>query len=236
MHYIWRTFTLKALSAVVLWMLPFSAYASDLILNSGHNSQNFGATSCSGRKEYEYNRELSSAVEKYLESKGKSVTLTTGSNLSNQSLKYIDGLKTEHKLFLSIHHDSVQPQFVIKDKKTGGYCSDKASGFSLFVSTKNPKYGQSLFYAQRLGEALLRLGFKPTLHHAEQIPGESRVLIDSKLGIYVFDDLFVLKNNNIPAVLFEAAVIVNPVDEQRALSKDFKNQISEAIYEMLGAP
>lgn len=74
---------------------------------------------------------------------------------------------------------------------------------------------------------------KPTLHHAEKIAGENRELLDPINGIYVFDDLVVLKNSDAPAVLLEAAVIVNPDDEKKASSSQYQNKIAEAALDMV---
>jgi N-acetylmuramoyl-L-alanine amidase len=57
-------------------------------------------------------------------------------------------------------------------------------------------------------------------------------LIDPEKGIYLFDDLVVLKNADAPAVLLEAAVIVHPKDEKKASSTQYRNIISEAVMDM----
>jgi N-acetylmuramoyl-L-alanine amidase len=48
-------------------------------------------------------------------------------------------------------------------------------------------------------------------------------------GIYRFDDLVVLKRTAIPAVLLEAGVITDPVDEAYVSSDANQAQIAEAI-------
>ena len=58
-----------------------------------------------------------------------------------------------------------------------------------------------------------------TLHHAEPIGGENRALLDARCGVYQYDDLVVLKDFRSPAVLFEAAVVVNSDEEFVAESK-----------------
>ena len=221
-------------SIVLLGLLPPKALASDVILDSGHSPESSGAVGCSGRKEHDYNTALTAAVKLHLEKNGESVALTTNQSGST-SLSTRSKLAWGHKVLLSIHHDSVQPQFVKNNYKTSGVCSDKASGFSIFVSKKNPDYESSLLYARRLGESLVQRGLKPTLHHAEHIKGESRTLLFPELGIYLFDDLRVLKDTKIPAVLLEAAVIVNSVDEDLASSSEFKMKVSGAVLEMISS-
>jgi hypothetical protein len=69
---------------------------------------------------------------------------------------------------------------------------------------------------KRLSEqpaALTERGLAYSAHHAEPIRGEGRQLIDKALGIYRYDQLFVLRFNAAPAVLLEAGIIVNCADE-----------------------
>ncbi len=135
------------------------------------------------------------------------------------------------KFFLSVHHDSVQPQFI--ETVNGNPCSRKATGYSIFISAKNPYYEDSWKYAYLLGQALERRGFKPTLHHGEHIAGENRPILNEQYGIYQFDDLVVLKQAQTPAVLLEAAVIVNPSDEKLAASAAYRAAMAEAVAEAL---
>ena len=101
------------------------------------------------------------------------------------------------------------------------------------MSRKNLYYERSLSYARKLGESLVAQGLHPSLHHAEPIPGENRLLLDKKLGIYAFDELVVLKEAKSPAILLEAGVIVNPQDEIQVTQEDFKQRILQAICAML---
>ena len=73
------------------------------------------------------------------------------------------------------------------------------------------------------------------MHHAENIPGENRELLNTTMGIYRFDDLIVLKKTNIPAVLLEVGVIVDPDDEKYVSSKDKQKAISQAIVSSVRA-
>lgn len=109
-------------------------------------------------------------------------------------------------LLVSIHHDSVQDQYLPH--------ADRFSGYGLFVSGLNPQFQKSEAAAEKVGDRLLALGLSPSLHHAEPIPGENRPLLDPRRGIYRYDDLVVLKYAAMPALLIEAGVIVNPHDEE----------------------
>jgi N-acetylmuramoyl-L-alanine amidase len=103
------------------------------------------------------------------------------------------------------------------------------SGYSIFVSRKNRQFDGSLMLATQLGQELLKLGRKPTLHHAEPIPGENRPLLDAELGIYQYDDLVVLKQSSMPAVLMEIGVIADPSDEAYVSTSSNQEAIVDAI-------
>ena len=216
----------------LLVLVPSLASASNIIVDIGHTTEAYGAVGCSGTPEYEYNKKLAFSVGSFLQEKGKTVSFT-GERSTVQTLhsRVVDAMGSA--VFLSIHHDSVQPQFIKKNPQTGGNCSNRASGFSIFVSSKSPEYLKSYNYALKLGKALLKSGYRPTLHHAEKIKGESRRVLSKELGIYDFSELYVLKNNPVPALLLEAAVIVNPTDELLVHSPRFQRDISEAVLEML---
>jgi N-acetylmuramoyl-L-alanine amidase len=199
-----------------------------VVIDPGHSPLSPGAIGCSGKKEYSYNSMLAKVIAGTLERKGVSVTLSKPYN-SEQSLLNRSNAATTQSFFLSIHHDSVQQKFI--SSSTG--CSKKASGYSIFISQQNAHYDQSLQYARRLGEALIKKDLRPSRHHSEAIPGENRKVIDSRLGIYLFDELAVLKNTKIPALLFEAAVIVNPDDEIFANSVEYRQSIADAVSDML---
>ena len=79
----------------------------------------------------------------------------------------------------------------------------------------------------------MKKGFVPTQHHTEPITGENRELLIPEKGVYVFDELTILKTASSPAVLLEAAVIVNPDDDVLAGSNKFHLAVAESVYEML---
>ncbi len=219
--------------ALFIWTLP--AYGFDLVLDPGHSPESPGAVSCDGTPEYRYNNALVAYIAAsmaYLTD--VRVTRTKGIN-DEISLKERVRDTAGKDLFISVHHDSVQPRFLNGQGRNGGRCSHKASGFSLFVSRKNPFFKESLAAATILGQSLLDQGLRPTLHHAEPIAGENRPLLDGKLGIYAYDELTVLKEARSPAVLLEAGVIVNPVDEKNIRRGEFKEIVARAIKAVAGS-
>ena len=203
-------------------------YGNSLTLDIGHTLKKSGAISSTCKQEYEYNKELALHIQEELKNQ-KSIDISLSSSVNDLELSFQDRYNSSinRDLFLSIHHDSVQKQFI--KYINGCPTTNHANGFSIFISKKNINFEKSLKYAQNFAKELILEGLTPALHHAENIAGENRELIDENLGIYIFDDLKVLKNANSPAILFEAGVIVNPKDEAKVSTKEFKNKIAKAI-------
>lgn len=201
-------------------------FAASIILDPGHSPGNPGAISCTGEREYVYNNNLVHNIFDTL-SKNKIDIILSKRPLENISLTERTKDSLHKDLFISIHHDSVQPQFIkyIDGKPT----SNKANGYSLFISRKNKNFNESLAYAKSIGKRLRKNGLIPSKHHGEPIKGENRQLLDKELGIYAFDDLIVLKTAKCPALLLEAGVIVNPQDERLVNTEKFHRIISDSI-------
>lgn len=203
-----------------------------MLIDPGHSPKSPGTIGCNGKHEYLYNDALAKAVVAFLKRKNIPTDLT---RLNNENISLIERAQKINKncLLLSLHHDSVQPQFLYSKSHIHGYCSKKAKGFSIFVSRKNLHYNESVRYAEALGTALLKRGLIPTLHHAEPITGENREILMPDKGIYAFDELTILKNAKSPALLLEAAVIVHPQEALISDTDEYRRIISEAVYEML---
>ena len=88
-------------------------------------------------------------------------------------------------------------------------------------------------FAELLAEELLYVGLTPTFHHAEEIEGENRTLLDKLRGVYAFDDLVVLKSATMPAVLIECGVIVNRKEELLVSSNEFHREFSRAVTQAI---
>jgi N-acetylmuramoyl-L-alanine amidase len=224
----WLLPAIACLALLLGSRLPASSF--DLLLDPGHGPDAPGAISCAGVPEYRYNNDLAAFLVAGLQQAGVTVTL---SKAPESSVPLRDRVKQSAgtDLVLSLHHDSVQPQFLTR--QPSGSCSSKASGFSLFVSRTNPFFDRSLAYARQLGTSLVAQGLHPALHHAEAIPGENRLLLDPQLGIYAFDALVVLQSARAPAVLLEAGVIVNPADENLIRSPAFREKVLTAIGRLI---
>lgn len=230
--YIFKFLSTLAFILFLNYFIPLPVLAHNIILDPGHSPSRPGAFSSTGVKEYVYNDTLLKNVQKYLLSKNIHVD-TTRAPGEDISLQKRAEKATGKKLFISLHHDSVQPQFM--RFINGLPVSQKARGYSIFVSRKNKFFDKSLEYAKILGTALRNEGLVPSRHHGEKINGENRIPIDADLGIYIYDDLVVLKQSKSPAILLESAVIVHPQDEILARSPKHQNALARALEKTIKA-
>ncbi len=206
-------------------------------LDIGHTINHPGAYSARGVGEYYFNRQIVRALYESLKNSGKLDTLIInpeGKPISLQE-RTRRAARGNAVLFLAVHHDSVQRRY-LKEWEVNGKTqlySDKFRGFSIFFSRRNPKFAESLQFARLLGAAMVARGFSPTLHHAEQIPGEGRKLVAEDFGLYEFDNLVVLKTATMPAVLLECGVIVNRNEEASLQTPEVQHRIADAAAEAI---
>jgi len=83
-----------------------------------------------------------------------------------------------------------------------------------------------------LANALKEEGLLPSLHHTDKIPGENKQTANIQLGIYFADNIPLLNHSNFPALILEPGVIVNPTDDVRVRSYQFKAKIVNAISKL----
>jgi N-acetylmuramoyl-L-alanine amidase len=209
-----------------------------IALDVGHTPEASGAISARGVTEYTYNRQLAKDIEKTLRDGGFGRTsLITARGVGRPQLlervEHANALRAD--LLLSIHHDDVQEFYHTNWTYNGAThaFSDRFSGYSLFVSRENPRFEDSLAFAKLLGSALTRYGMRYSPHHAEPIAGEGRELIDRDVGVYRYDQLVVLKYSLAPAVLLEAGVIVNRMEELVLASPEGRGRISASILDSI---
>jgi N-acetylmuramoyl-L-alanine amidase len=227
----------RQLAALLTAVLPVAAaFAQDqtpvVAIDVGHTKVSPGAISASGVPEYEFNLRIAKQLEERLRETGTAKPFLIVSEKS-RTLPERTRIAASRKadLFVSIHHDSAQDKYLEERESANGETqryTDKFSGYSLFVSRKNPKYEQSFELARRIGRAM-RANFKFATHHNEAIPGENRPIIDRDAGVYAFDDLVVLKTAVMPAVLVECGVIVNPEEEKSLQTEEWRATIVAAI-------
>jgi len=191
-----------------------SAAAPAVAVDIGHSLDAPGAMSARGRSEFEFNRDLALAIGRAMNARGVAARMI-GVDGKENGLGARPAKARGAEFFLSVHHDSVQPHFLqswVHEGRERRY-SDRYAGFSLFVSRRNATLRASLRCASRLGEELRLAGFRPSLYHADPIPGEMKPFADRANGVHYYDNLAVLKGAASPAVLLEAGVIVNRDEE-----------------------
>jgi len=226
--------TWLALSTAVC--LAQAASAASIAVDVGHYLAKPGVISARGVPEFEYNLRLAREVSAALQRAGHTVLLIGGDGLAEDLCKRATRANGMD-LFISIHHDSVQPRFFSAwehEGETRPY-SDHFSGFSLFVSRLNGHIGASLKCASAIGAGLRQAGFAPSRYHADPIPGENRPFADEANSVHYFDNLAVLKTASIPALLFEAGVIVNRDEELRMRDPAVRQPMAGAIAAAVGA-
>jgi N-acetylmuramoyl-L-alanine amidase len=206
----------------------------DVAIDVGHTKEHAGATSARGTEEYSFNWRFANEL----------VTALSRSQSINSAF-LIDpkeeGIKLQKRspvaaslgadLLLSIHHDSVQPHYLIHsptDGKGNAWC-DRFRGHSLFVSLQGDNAEGSTRLGRTIGAALKEAGRVPTTHHSEPIKGEGRSWVDEKLGLHRYDQLAVLRTATIPTVLFEVGVIVHPEEERELNNSNNRHELINAI-------
>jgi N-acetylmuramoyl-L-alanine amidase len=95
--------------------------------------------------------------------------------------------------------------------------NDQYPGHSIFVSLDNPSYQSSVLFATIVGKELKARGMQYTWHYTDAIMGSRRrLLVDPEAGVYRYDQLIVLRQTHMPAVLLEAGSIINRNEELSA--------------------
>jgi len=223
------------LAACVASWLSQTVLAASIAIDVGHYLEKPGVISARGVTEFEYNLKLAREIEIALKHAGHRTLLIGDDGLSEDLAKRAPRA-SGMDLFISIHHDSVQPRFLSVweyEGETLNY-SDKFAGFSLFVSRLNSHTEAGLRCASAIGAALRGAGFTPSRYHADPILGENRPFADEANGVHYFDNLAVLKTASIPALLFEAGVIVNRDEELRLRDPAVRAKIVAAIVSGAG--
>jgi N-acetylmuramoyl-L-alanine amidase len=208
-----------------------------VILDVGHTAEAPGARSARGQREYDFNLHLAKLIEqKLLESGFERTTLliTKGKSRKGLGERVARANKSAVQLFLSIHHDSVPDSFLEKWQFAGQEhtFSDRFKGHSIFISRDNGDFRGSLLFARLLGNQLKARDLRYTPHYTEKFMGRrQRLLVDPDAGVYRYDQLIVLKNTRMPAVLLEAGSIINRDEELLMESPERKSLISGAVID-----
>jgi N-acetylmuramoyl-L-alanine amidase len=205
-----------------------------IAIDIGHTENSPGAISARGVPEYLFNKNIGTLLHKKLiqdkRFKGSFIINETGDDLSLSARAAIAN-RQGASLFISIHHDSVEPKdlsYWLYQGELMAHC-DKFTGYSIFYSEENGSPLNSLIFAVVLGSEMLRSGFCPTLHHAEKFTGGDKKLIDRTRGIYKYNKLVVLKSTNMPAILFECGLIKNRHEELKLSNANYQYNLIDAL-------
>ena len=225
------------LAAGPAWSARCDLKTLTIAVDIGHSPAEPGATGASGKREYAFNRRFAEEFVRQGERRTaiRFKLVEQGAEEMGLGQRARAAHRLAADLFLSFHHDSVNPRY-LEEREVGGTrrtFSRHAGGHSLFVSSRNPQFQQSLALAKAIGRAFQADGLPASLHHAEKIPGENRDLLDSRLGIY-YAPFAVLARNSVPAVLIELGVIVNPDEEADLERFDYRQRLISDVLDGIG--
>jgi len=211
------------------------------VVDVGHTAEVAGAMSARGVTEYDFNLRLAQEIEKDLRTAGFGRTVLMVSTEAPTAGLYkraarINALKAD--LLLSVHHDAV-PDSMLKTWQFEGqeqHFNDRFPGHSIFISNDNADPGGSLAFGRLLGNALKARGLTYTPHYTEKFMGHrQRQLLDAQAGVYRYDQLIVLKDTRMPAVLLEAGSIVNRDEELLLATPERHALVGAAVVEAADA-
>lgn len=222
-------------------LVAVTAHGATIAIDVGHYLVRPGATSARGVPEFEYNLTLAREMAHALRARGHDVTMIGDDGLA-ADLYRRSPRAAGRDLLISVHHDSVHAEYLSRwlyEDASLRY-SDMQAGYSLFVSRRNPQLARSLACASAIGTAMQRAGFVPSRYHADPVVGEARPYADEDGGVHYYDNLVVLHTAAIPAVLFEAGVLVNRHEElamrDAAVRSRMARSIADAVDECLATP
>jgi len=206
-----------------------------VVVDVGHTLDVPGAISARGVPEYAFNLRLAGEIRETLVAAGfaKTVLLITA---EAPPLGLVQRAQRANAfgadLFISIHHDSV-PDYLLESWDYEGqpnHFSDRFKGFALFISNDNADRAGSLAFGRLLGQALQARGLAYTPHYTLALmANRRRELLDAAAGVYRYDQLIVLRDTRMPAVLLEAGSIVNRDEELELGTVERRSLISAAV-------
>ena len=212
-----------------------------VVVDVGHTVDVPGAISARGVAEYAFNLQLGQDIKQALADVGFSgaVLLITAAappeGLIQRAIK-ANGMPAD--LFIAIHHDSV-PDALLQNWTYEGqqqHFNDDYPGYALFISNDNPDRTGSLMFGHLLGKALQAGGLHYTPHYTLALMGHRRrELLDADAGVYRYDQLIVLRETRMPALLLEAGSIVNRQEELGLATAERRGLTSAAIVAAVDA-
>jgi N-acetylmuramoyl-L-alanine amidase len=206
-----------------------------IVVDVGHTAESGGARSARNVDEFFFNHRLARRIEQKLKAHGFAETkllLTEGKAKRSLFKRVAAANDLQANLFLSIHHDSVPTKFLEEwefDGKKSRF-SDRFSGYSVFVSRRNPDFRTSLAFAELVAKEIKAFGLPYAEQYSQPIMGRHRhPLLNKETGVYSYDELVVLRTTRMPAVLLEAGSIINRDEELTMDSRERQELISSGV-------
>ncbi|MGB7034545.1 MAG: N-acetylmuramoyl-L-alanine amidase [Xanthobacteraceae bacterium] len=206
-----------------------------VVVDVGHTVKVPGAISARGVPEYAFNLQLGTAVKDALVGAGFTETtlLITATAPWRGLVERAARANAMHaNLFIAIHHDSV-PDNLLKTWQYAGqdqHYNDDYPGYAIFISNDNADRAGSLKFGSLLGKELQARGLHYTPHYTLPLMGHRRrELVDAKADVYRYDQLIVLRETRMPAVLLEAGSIVNRDEELQLASPERQSLTGAAV-------
>lgn len=206
-----------------------------IVVDVGHTAESGGAKSARNVDEFIYNHRLARRIEQKLKAEGFAETrllLTEGKARRSLVRRVAVANDLQANLFLSVHHDSVPDKF-LEDWEFEGkkrYFSDRFSGYSVFVSRKNPDFKTSLAFAELMAKEIKAFGLPYAVQYSQPIMGRHRhPLLNKETGVYSYDELVVLRKTRMAAVLLEAGSIINRDEELEMDSPERREILSSGV-------
>lgn len=206
-----------------------------VVVDVGHTADVPGALSARGASEYSFNLQLADAMKQALVEAGfdKTVRLITATAPWAGLVERAKRANDMHAdLFIAVHHDSV-PDYLLETWQYEGqenHFSDRFAGYALFVSNDNTDRAGSLAFGRFLGQELQTRSLHYTPHYTLPLMGHRRrELLDASAGVYRYDQLIVLRDTRMPAVLLEAGSIVNWQEELQLATPERRALVAGAV-------
>ena len=206
-----------------------------VVVDVGHTLAVPGANSARGIPEYTFNLRLAREVKQALVDAGfeQTVLLITETAPWRGLFERAARANEMHaNLFISIHHDSVPDNLKHIWEYAGqkNEFNDDYPGYALFISSDNADPVGSLLFGSLLGHELEARGLHYTPHYTSALMGHRRrILVDADAGVYRYDQLIVLRQTRMPALLLEAGSIVNRQEELELATPERRGLTSAAV-------
>jgi len=206
-----------------------------VVVDVGHTVNVPGAMSARGIAEYAFNLQLARDISQGLLDAGfqQTVLLITATapwrGLVERAAR---ANSMRANLFIAIHHDSVPDNLLQNWEYVGqkNQFNDNYPGYAIFISNENTDPAGSLQFGGLLGRELESRGLHYTPHYTLALMGHRRrILVDAEAGVYRYDQLIVLRQTRMPAVLLEAGSIVNRQEELELGTPERRSLTSAAI-------